>query len=153
MSPCLLPGDGPLLVYLTLDPAHRPQDTKHSHFTVTSPSGSEARTKTNLKSKSAHSETVWPLGNKTIHFCQGVGGSDKTVVTNAVTTQKQEMESEQINKLTEQLLGACLIIISLSLLLVTRHPKMHPAPPRVSEGNQNFPSFPPRSGSAVTPVL
>lgn len=32
-----------LLVYLTLDSAHRQQDTKHSHFTVTSPSGSEAR--------------------------------------------------------------------------------------------------------------
>ena len=75
------------------------------------------------------------------------------MVTNAVTSQKQEMEFEQVNELTEQLLGACLIIIRLSLLLVTRHPKMHLAPPRVSEGNQNFPSFPPRSGPAVTPVL
>ena len=50
-----------------------------------------------------------------------------------------------MNEPTEQLLGACLIIIRaslLSLLLVTRHPKMHPAPPGVSEGNQNFPFFP-----------
>ena len=79
--------------------------------------------------------------------------TDKTVLTKTVTPQKQEMEFEQINELTEQLLGACLIIIRLSLLLVTRHPKMHPAPPGVSEGNQNFPLLPPHSGSAVTPVL